>query len=648
VAVNGKSWGAFATICSLTLLAACGTPVGVKRMDPTTVHRDLTRSILSSDTLSAPTRNALFLNDLQGRWQDDPRGAIAALHARVVAQGKPRRDDVFALAELSFAYAEQANDPAYHRAAVVYAWFFLFATDQEAPVVPFDSRTRVAADLYNRGLARGFAAGSEGNFAPREGRYQVPFGDLDVYFDTSQLERGQRRLTTFVPVSELEVEGLSARYRSPGIGAPLAASTVPIDPATTYDDFVQPWAKVPVTALLRIDDVQEQLRTGRVAGILTLEFGFLSRTVDVGGKQVPLETEPTAALAYTLADSPVWQREIGGFLQRAGAIETGTQLASLQPYRFGRIPIVLVHGTASSPGRWAEMMNNLGNDPRIGPRVQGWLFTYDTGNPIPYSAMLLRESLEAAIARLDPDGKDPALRDMVVIGHSQGGLLAKMTAIDSGDRFWRLISNDSFDSLELDPEDREVLRKSVFMQPVPNVKRVIYLSTPQHGSYIAGNWIAHQLARLISLPTTVTRMSTDLVTKNPARLSAQFTGIGTSIRGMTPGSAFIETLASIPTLPDVKTHSIIAVTDPDEPREDATDGVVAYKSAHIDGVESELVVTSGHSCQDNPHTIEEVRRILIEHIAEFDASQAAPGTAGESSAGPASTRDVRPAVAAAP
>jgi len=41
--------------------------------------------------------------------------------------------------------------------------------------------------------------------------------------------------------------------------------------------------------------------------------------------------------------------------------------------------------------------------------------------------------------------------------------------------------------------------------------------------------------------------------------------------------------------------------------------VVEYQSAHIDGVESELVVHSGHSAQDHPDTIEEVRRILLEH-----------------------------------
>ena len=46
------------------------------------------------------------------------------------------------------------------------------------------------------------------------------------------------------------------------------------------------------------------------------------------------------------------------------------------------------------------------------------------------------------------------------------------------------------------------------------------------------------------------------------------------------------------------------------------DGVVAYKSAHIEGVESEYVVRSPHSCQANPYTIAEVRRILLQQLKE--------------------------------
>jgi hypothetical protein len=113
----------------------------------------------------------------------------------------------------------------------------------------------------------------------------------------------------------------------------------------------------------------------------------------------------------------------------------------------------------------------------------------------------------------------------------------------------------------------------------------------------------------------------ELVTLNSTKLSARLVGTETSVFDMTPGDPFVETLWSIPIAPGVRAHSIVAVTDPGEPRDQAGDGVVKYASAHIDGVESEFVVTSGHSCQNNPHTIGAVRRILLEHIAEFDAAR---------------------------
>ena len=39
-------------------------------------------------------------------------------------------------------------------------------------------------------------------------------------------------------------------------------------------------------------------------------------------------------------------------------------------------------------------------------------------------------------------------------------------------------------------------------------------------------------------------------------------------------------------------------------------------SAHVDGVESEKIIRSPHSCQSNPNTIDEVRRILRLHAAD--------------------------------
>ncbi len=90
-----------------------------------------------------------------------------------------------------------------------------------------------------------------------------------------------------------------------------------------------------------------------------------------------------------------------------------------------------------------------------------------------------------------------------------------------------------------------------------------------------------------------------------------FGGVPTSIDNMSPGNLFIRNLSAIPIAPGVVAHSIIAV-DSDGPLDEGGDGIVKYKSAHIDGVASEKIVRSGHSVQGNPEAIQEIKRILIE------------------------------------
>lgn len=88
---------------------------------------------------------------------------------------------------------------------------------------------------------------------------------------------------------------------------------------------------------------------------------------------------------------------------------------------------------------------------------------------------------------------------------------------------------------------------------------------------------------------------------------------------MSPRNPVMKTLADIPLAPGIKGNSIIAVMNPEDPKEQWNDGVVEYASAHIEGMESEFIVNSGHSCQGHPLAIEEVRRILIEHAVSIGA-----------------------------
>jgi hypothetical protein len=89
-----------------------------------------------------------------------------------------------------------------------------------------------------------------------------------------------------------------------------------------------------------------------------------------------------------------------------------------------------------------------------------------------------------------------------------------------------------------------------------------------------------------------------------------------STDNMNPKSLFIRTLSSLSIAPTVTAYSIIPVKNNNAPKEKWNDGVVDYSSAHIEGVKAELIVDSDHSTQDEPATIEEIRRILIENLKE--------------------------------
>jgi pimeloyl-ACP methyl ester carboxylesterase len=416
------------------------------------------------------------------------------------------------------------------------------------------------------------------------------------------------------------VFGLQAHYRKPGIGAPLAAALTPLEREDQPGDLLQAELTLPVTALLRTTRSRAALAWPPLEATLEVHVPETAESVDIGGKHVWLEMEPTTVLAFSLADSPIWQQEYRRFFKAIPfARGQHSELYATVPHRRGRIPVVFVHGTASSFGRWAEMYNRLAADSRLRSRYEFWFFSYDSGAPIPWSAMLLRESLQRAVKILDPDGTDPALLRMVVIGHSQGGLLTKMTAIDSGSRLWDQEFRQPLDSLDVSPQTRALLRRTRFLTPLPFVKRVVFLATPHRGSQLTIGRVANWLKGFVEVPVGMADALKDIVTRNRdalALVAADSTPRGwTSLDHMNPKNEFLRTLAEIPVAPGVVANSIIAVKG-SGPVEEGEDGVVAYQSAHLEGVESELVVQSGHSLQDQPGTVEEVRRILLLHARD--------------------------------
>jgi pimeloyl-ACP methyl ester carboxylesterase len=483
----------------------------------------------------------------------------------------------------------------------------------EARIDPIDPRLRLATSLYNLAIAQGLAGEGEATVVIGSGSRPLPFGRIEISVDDNMLLWSGYRMERFISLGEYKVRGFLNRYRQAGIGAPLAAELAPVGAgpeAEAARKRVSGRLKVPVTAVLRIDDVSTGIATGNVKGRIEVYAADAATTVKgEGGRDVPLELEPTAALAYQLEGSPIWDSELGQFLSALKS-PPAEGLMMMHPYRPGRVPVVLVHGTASSPARWADIVNELQNDPKLRGRIQFWLFTYNTSNPVLLSAADLRLGLQRIRKEIDPEGRDPALNRLVVIGHSQGGLLTRLMVTDSGTRFWDAVTDTPFEKIDVTPETRELIQRSMFFEHQPYITRVVFVATPHRGSFRVSSLVLGIVRKLVTLPLTVVGGIAELAQKN-AGLPKE--AAPTAVDNMRPGNRFVRTLSSSPIAPGVTAHSIIPVTN-EGPPEGQNDTVVRYESAHIDEVVSEKIVRSTHSTQSTPATILEIRRILYEHL----------------------------------
>lgn len=608
------------------LLSGCANPVGVTHIDVQSAYRMHTESALSAEQPSEPSKMVLRRHGKLDRFDTEPEAVLAELHRGL---GLDRGDDrLFALAELSFLHADRSGDKAYFLASALYAWALLFPDEAgDTPLDPADPRLRLTYDIYNQALAKGLAVpGDEDEVRLTPGLHKLPFGTLTTTLDETGMVWGGYRLDRFISTTTLEVRGLRNRYLTPGIGAPLAASLArgPARPKVLGSERLGPLTKVPVTALLRFDHPRAALAGGPIRGRIEVYAADQASTVQVNGREQLLESDPTAALAYQLDKSPLYAMEIAGFM-RGGVLrnlfphrDSDQGIYLLHPFRPGKIPVVLVHGTASSPARWAELVNELEGDPRIRAHFQLWFYIYDSGNPIGISAGRLRTSLQQALNEFDPSGKDPALHQMVVIGHSQGGLLTKLMVVDSGTKFWDRLSDKPIDALDVDSETKRALKSYMMYTPQPFIGRVVFIATPHHGALLAGGQIGAIAASLVTLPVNIFGKAVQAAAlstlSKDERLAKAISHPPTSVDNMNPDNPALKILAGLRVDPKVRAHSIVCVSG-DGPKETGDDGVVAYRSAHIPEAATELVVRHDHSCQGEPETIEEVRRILLEHAA---------------------------------
>jgi len=576
--------------------------------------------------------------DLAEELSGDRRQLLSKLH-KIVSQ-EPNADTVYAIAELAYLgghRGELKNKQValdLYGASVLHSYLYLFDPQFSSSHNPYDPLFRSACDLYNTALENTLRiVRSQGTLRPghactiQTASRQI---DLEVVVNNSQWHAED--FDHFEFISDYQVNGLRNHFHEYGLGVPLIAIRKQHVEEDSTKSFYPPQLSFPVTAFLRLEPSANSMKphssmSGEPVGlraVLELHDPLLSSEVTVAGQRVPLESDVTTPLAYFLSQpefDDIQMSTHGLFHPDAAKQLSGLYL--LEPFQADKIPVVMVHGLWSSPVTWMEMFNDLRSSPEIRRHYQFWFYLYPTGQPFWFSAAQMREDLARARAVLDPDGTKPALDQMVLIGHSMGGLISKLQTVDSGDQFWNILTDQSFDTLQASPEIRNTLSRTLFFQPNPSVRRVITIGTPHRGSNLSNDATRWLSQRFITIPSLILQ-GQQLQRLNPGFFRDDtLLDITTSIDSLDPDSPLLSALLVADRAPWVSYHNIVG-----QVREEGLfgrmagsgDGVVSARSAHLDAshVESEITVPADHTrVHQHPRTILEVRRILLEHVDQL-------------------------------
>ncbi|MHA3771193.1 lipase family alpha/beta hydrolase [Verrucomicrobiota bacterium sgz303538] len=406
------------------------------------------------------------------------------------------------------------------------------------------------------------------------------------------------------PASELKRGQFRELKTHEGIGTPVVA----VGPVTSLKSGTPRFAPRngwSMAATLTADFAGPSSR--RVA-TLTLHDPREQSDAKVGGRTLPLAANYTAPLRRIYPRNDEFISGLRG-LFLPDTLQVGDRLTLLEPYRPDRIPVVLIHGLASTPQMWRDVLNELTSDPTIRGRYQFWTYFYPTANPTLYSAKLLRDDLHEAALRYGVRG------DMVLIGHSMGGILSRLQVTDSGDEFWNAAFRDRAEAMRRRRNVWKVASPWFYFSANPQIRRVVFISTPHRGSQLSEGFLGRIAISFLRTPLAVTKLVTSVLTLEELKSLSYGpfgAGIPSSITGLSPHNPTLLAMNKKPVRATF--HSIIG----DRGRGDtpnSSDGVVPYWSSHMEGAASELIVPANHSAFDHPQTIAELKRILRLHAA---------------------------------
>lgn len=491
------------------------------------------------------------------------------------------------------------------------------------------AQRRAAQDRYTRALA-GFLREWDASQSPRYWQNGTVFanrkGAYAVEFNS------QADVRTEVPPPQIDdlllAERVDRRHEDtqanrPGVGVPIVGHIRRNDTTRREQPFLPPnGGNLTLTAFMEFDPPPADSSAPRRCRV-RFHNALNVETVRVQEDERQLAANFTASKNLALAKKSLGPFSFLGLLYPERTLDD-SQLYMMDVYDPNRIPVVFVHGLMSDPHIWLNVVNSISADKELRAAYQPWYFLYPTALGIPTTSGRLRDSLHQVIQHVDTDNNDAALDRMVLVGHSMGGLLSRMQVIDPKDKLSQALLGTTPDKLRVSSSTKERLEKNLLFKPLPEVSRVVYIATPHRGSNIASFNIVRKLSALIRLPVDTLKMSQELLFGNTDAITSDIRDWGVygflSLGMLSEKHPLYRGLNAVP-IP-VQHHSVIGDCGKNN-TPNSTDRVVPYWSSHLNSASTEKIVPYWHGCVEKPEVVQEVVRILRQHLREKGTPQLA-------------------------
>ncbi|WP_130802751.1 alpha/beta fold hydrolase [Acinetobacter ihumii] len=516
--------------------------------------------------------------------------------------------------------------------SIRYSYAYLFKTKRKPVDRIFDNRQVQIRDFYNQAIAklvtisakRSTTKKATDSFKVGNSTYNI---DLDHYTLLKNKE-----LDRFISTYNLNFSGLRTINRRDGFGSEFVVVFPDSDAKTTnkyvinpLDDAYQKKANpnihkarylsaTMIARPVKANSVDEIINSPNFVVQVYDPYG--TENVDVAGKNYPLAANFSAPYGLWLAENNLGAAAYLSLIDREERL-TMPHLYMLEPYNPNKKVIVLVHGLASSPEAWIALTNDIMGDTILREHYQVWQVFYSTNMPILESRFQIYALLKQAFASIGPN--DPAAKDAVLIGHSMGGIISRLlvSKADVSQKALSIMSPYQQAKLKRQPIVYERLR----MQPIANFDRAVFMSSPHKGTDFADLWFTRAARKIIKLPGAFLGAVTDTITSQDVDAKDLLSRIDKGLIQNGPSdlshqSKFMALTENINPPQDLVFHSIIGNKTNSQDPNVMTDGIVPYKSAHLDGATSEIIIKGGHSIQETPEAVLELRRILRQHLVD--------------------------------